>query len=173
MSLSGKATNYGISLKGNNNQDNSMYMPELHSIKTSCINIFLLPLQSENWAIPLENQFLLDIHKQKLSTLYLFFKNEEIIHYLEIISLLQILLPIYEKWKKDNPDTKNNIISMVYITTMLKIKPEYEIYHQIFGKPNRILNEIYNSKHLLNIQTWMKEENITIDKLKHKFSLHS
>ena len=171
MSLSGKPTNKMISLKGNN-LDNSMYIPEFHSIKTSCINIFLLPLQSENWAIPLENQFLLDIHKKKLSTLQFFFKHEEIAHYLEIISLLQILLPIYEKWKKDNPDTTNNIISMVYITTMLKIKPEYEIYHQIFGKPNRLLNEIYNSKHVLNIQTWMKEENITLDKLKHKLLIN-
>ena len=171
MSLSGKPTNYRMSLKGNN-LDTTIYIPEFNSIKTSCINIFLLPLQSENWLTPLENQFLLDIHKQKLSALQLFFKNEEITHYLEIISLLQILLPIYEKWKKDNPDTKNNIISMVYITTMLKIKPEYEIYHQIFGKPNRLLNETYNSKHVLNIQTWMKEENITLDKLKHKLLIN-
>ena len=172
MSLSGKATKKMLSLKGNN-QDASISIPEFNSIKTSCINIFLLPLQCENWSTPIENQFLLDIHKQKLATLQLFFKNEEISHYLEIISLLQILLPIYEKWKKDHPDTKNDIISMVYITTMLKIKPEYEIYHQIFGKPNRILNETYNSKHVLNIQTWMKEENITLDKLKHKLSLHT
>lgn len=174
MSLSGKSKSNAsmISLHGKgSNQDDSLYIPEFHSIKISCINIFLLPLQSDNWSIPLENRFLLDIHKQKLNNLQLFFKHEEVNHYLEIISLLQLLLPIYEKWKKENPDTKSDVISMVYTTTMLKIKPEYEIYHQLLGKPNRLLNETYNSKTLLNIQSWMKEENINLEKIKQRLLL--
>jgi hypothetical protein len=60
---------------------------------------------------------------------------------------------------------------MVYTTTMLKIKPEYEIYHQLLGKPDRILGDKYNSTKLLKIQSLMKEENINLEKIRQQLSL--
>lgn len=164
MTLTGKKNNNSFSLIGN--QTCSNMVPDLDNIKTSCINVFLLPLQSDNWESPINNKFLLKIHKDKLNNLQAYFNNEDIAHYLEIINLLEILIPLYEKWKQENPDKANNIISMVYTTTMIKIKPEYEIYHQIFGKPDKILGQTYNSKFLIKIQDLMKKENITIEKIK-------
>jgi hypothetical protein len=152
-------------------KSSSVFIPDFEPIKNSCINVFLLPLQSENWETPTANQFLLELHKKKLTHLQTFFANDDITHYLEIVSLLQMLIPLYEKWKKENPDKSNNIISMVYTTTMLKIKPEYEIYHQLLGKPDRILGDKYNSTKLLKIQSLMKEENINLEKIRQQLSL--
>ena len=163
MSLSGKINTKHFILSGKNS---GTIIPDLDNIKTSCINVFLLPLQSDNWESPINNKFLLKINKDKLINLQAYFNNEDITHYLEIINLLEILIPLYEKWKQENPDKANNIISMVYTTTMIKIKPEYEIYHQIFGKPDKILGQTYNSKFLIKILDLMKKENITIEKIK-------
>jgi len=54
----------------------------------------------------------------------------------------------------------------MYKTTMIRLKPEYEIYDNIIGKPKREKNESYNELIIKDIQLLLKNENITFNKIK-------
>ena len=58
------------------------------------------------------------------------------------------------------------VISFVYKTTAIRMKPEYEIYDAIFGKPQREKNEKYREEVLQEIQRMLLKENITFAKIK-------
>jgi hypothetical protein len=60
---------------------------------------------------------------------------------------------------------KNQLISMVYRTTMIKLKPEYELYDNILGKPQRVKNEYYNEEIIKEIQKWMLLEDVSYQKI--------
>jgi hypothetical protein len=49
---------------------------------------------------------------------------------------------------------------------MIKLKPEYEIYDSILGKPQKINKETYNEIIINEIQKLMIMENTTYDKIK-------
>ena len=49
---------------------------------------------------------------------------------------------------------------------MIKIKPEYELYNAILGKPLREKNETYKEEIIKDIQKCMIMENISFQKMK-------
>jgi hypothetical protein len=49
---------------------------------------------------------------------------------------------------------------------MIKLKPEYELYDAIFGKPKRENNQIYNDSIIEMIQQLLTRENMTFQKIK-------
>ena len=62
--------------------------------------------------------------------------------------------------------SKEQIISMVYRTTMIKLKPEYELYDAILGKENRDANKNYKEDIIKDIQKQMILENTDFQKIK-------
>ena len=60
---------------------------------------------------------------------------------------------------------KNGVINMVYRTTKIRLKPEYEIYHIILGKPDMKLKEKYMEEVLIDIRTLMSKERITFEQI--------
>jgi hypothetical protein len=77
----------------------------------------------------------------------------------------QKLLEDYDKNMNGNRDP-NEIMTMVFKTSMIKLLPEYEIYDSIFGKPKRELNEKYDEEIINTIQELLKEDDITYTKIK-------
>lgn len=59
----------------------------------------------------------------------------------------------------------SNMSTMSFKTVMLRIKPEYEIYNLIFGKPNFKCEE-YNTDILNDILTLLHTYNVTFIQIK-------
>jgi hypothetical protein len=55
---------------------------------------------------------------------------------------------------------------MIYKTAMIKLKPEYEIYNLILGKPNKKQDEIYIEAIIKDIEKLLLLENINFNKIK-------
>ena len=49
---------------------------------------------------------------------------------------------------------------------MIKLKPEYELYDNILGKPLKINKQKYNDDIINDLQKWMIMDNITYEKIK-------
>jgi hypothetical protein len=62
-------------------------------------------------------------------------------------------------------DSKD-LTTMIYRTAMIRLKPEYEIYDIIYGKPRRSENQEYNMFIVEYIERLLKIEGITFNKIK-------
>jgi hypothetical protein len=173
-SLSGKEVVYKWNLKGKIYSDVSNIPLQIKKLKIRIMDTLLLPLLSKQWNVLQNNLFLLDSFKQKINFYYNSYKLEEILLYKDIISLCELfvtqnsqLVEAEEKMYNLNSSNKNiTNISFVYKTTMIKLKPEYEIYDSILGKPQKIHKQTYNEIIVQEIQKLITEENITYDKIK-------
>jgi hypothetical protein len=81
------------------------------------------------------------------------------------------ILEDYDKNVNAKRDS-NEIMTMVFKTTMIKLLPEYEIYNSIFGKPKRELNEKYDVDIIGKIKELLKEDDITYKKIKDYVTQH-
>jgi hypothetical protein len=168
FSLSGKLTNQNnLTGKSNIVKDVSF---EFKKIKIRILNLFILPLLSKKWKIIKDNLFLLDQLKHKIDYFYNCYKTEEILLYKDVLNMFdffiqqQIQLEDMEK-KIYGTSQKDQVISMVYRTTMIKLKPEYELYDNILGKPKRIENQTYREDIIDDICKFMTLENINYQKI--------
>ena len=77
----------------------------------------------------------------------------------------QKLLENYDENRNGKRDP-NEIMTMIFKTSMIKLLPEYEIYDSIFGRPKRELNEKYDDVVISKIKDLLKEDDITYKKIK-------
>lgn len=168
LSLSGKPGSIN-QLSGRIHSLSVSVPSEIKKLKIRILNLFWLPLMSKKWDLIKPNLFLLDGFKKKIQSYYNSYKLEDLLLYKDVISLLEffieqhIQLEDMEKRLYKNP--KNQVISMVYRTSMIKLKPEYELYNHILGKPLYEKQEIYREDIIEEIQRCILNENITYDKI--------
>jgi hypothetical protein len=169
VSLSGK-----ISLQHNLSGKNDSVVKdvsfEFKKIKIRILNMFVFPLLSKKWKVIKDNLFLLDQLKHKVDYFYNCFKRDDILIYNDLLNMIdflmqqQIQLEDMEK-KLYGTSQKDQVISMVYRTTMIKLKPEYELYDNILGKPKREEKQTYREDIIQDICKYMVLDNINYQKI--------
>ena len=157
--------------KSKTNANISRIPLEIQQFKIQIINSFLLPLYSKRWQYLKENFFLIESFKQKIHYLYNKYKSDEIILYFDMINLCEILVDNFVKLEMEEKLNMTNkveqlSVSLVYKTAMIKLKPEYELYDSIRGKPQRSNNEEYNEDIIEDIQKLMVMDNINYELIK-------
>ena len=174
ISLSGKSS-IPHNLIGKNKDIRSSVPAEIKKIKITIFNTYILPFLSKKWSYIRDNLFLLDQLKDKIDFYYKCFKLDELLVYKDMLYILDIFMQQYiqlEDMEKklygvsSSSGTKDQIISMVYRTTMIKLKPEYELYNAILGVPNRHENKMYKEDVIKDIQRYMIVENVDFQKIK-------
>ena len=120
---------------------------DIRRIKAQVFNKLLLPLMSQQWTVFEQNILLVDSIRQKLNSLYDSFKMDDLLVYIEMLQVfdkfaekLAQINEIERKMEgkgKNEVTAKGQVMSMVYITSMIRLKPEYELYDNILGKPER------------------------------------
>ena len=177
QSLSGKKCINLTNLKGKSYTLQSNIPLEISKYKIEILNLFMFPLSSKNWSILEENLFFIEKYKSKLEDWYNLYKLEDLLFYINILNSFDIIIQEHNQLKEieqkmygsnidNNGKNSKQIYSMIYKTTMIKLKPEYEIYDSIFGKPQRRENESYKEDVILRIQKLLAEENMNFTKLK-------
>lgn len=170
-SLTGKAEVNKHNLLGKN-KFVSQIPYEINKLKIRIFDMFLFPLLSKQTTKIQENKLLLDNFKEKLLYYYKLYKIDELLLYKDLLYIFetfadqQVQLEESDKQMNTINSSKNEVISMLYRTTMIKIKPEYELYNAFLGRPKRELKEIYNEDIIKDIQKCMIMENITYQKMK-------
>jgi hypothetical protein len=144
---------------------------KVKKLKQRILNNYLIPLVSKQWNILKENIYFIDEIQNKIKYQSDISKSDELVAYNDMLNVFKVLiekqkiLEDYDKNTNGNRDP-NEIMSMVFKTTMIKLLPEYEIYDSIFGKPKRELNEKYDDDVINTIKGLLKEDDITYKKIK-------
>jgi hypothetical protein len=146
---------------------------KLKKLKERILNNYLIPLVSKQWNILKENIFFIDEIQHKIKYHIDIYKQDEpdLIPYSEMLKVFKILiekqklLEDYDE-KHNGKRESNEIMKMVFKTSMIRLLPEYEIYDSIFGKPKRELNEKYDHDIIEQIKVLLKDDDITYKKIK-------
>jgi hypothetical protein len=143
----------------------------IKKLKERILNNYLIPLVSKQWSVLKENIYFIDEIQNKIKYHTEIYKTDELVAYNDMLKVFKVLiekqklLEDYDKNMNGNRDP-NEIMTMVFKTSMIKLLPEYEIYDSIFGKPKRDLNEKYDEEIINTIQKLLKEDDITYTKIK-------
>jgi len=173
FSLSGKHVSSN-NLTGKNKGAGVNIPYEIKKIKIRILNMYILPFISKKWSNVRDNLFLLDQLKQKIDFYYQCYKIEDLLLYKDLLSVFDICMQQYvqledlEKRVYGTTSTlgaKDQIINMVYRTTMIKLKPEYELYDTILGKPKKEENQHYREDVIADIQKNMILDHIDFHKI--------
>ena len=173
MNLTGKNNIHklNLNLSGKNSFVEKIPL-EVKSLKIKIMNSIIIPLISRQWNTLNENIFLLNTFKKSIQFYYNNYKLEELIIYRDLLNILEILIGEHiqlenmEKQMYGKSEDSENLTQMMYKTTMIRLKPEYELYDAIFGKPKREKNQTYNENAIQLIQRLLNQNNITFKKIK-------
>ena len=142
---------------------------EVNRSKIYIMNHIIFPLVSRQWKKLQENLYCLDNIKKKIDTFYHYYKNDDLFIYREIINALEVILSEHmqlEELEKSVYGTSKDLSTMIYKTALIKLKPEYEIYDIIFGRPLRSKSEEYKHFIIEEIQKLLMVHDITFDKIR-------
>ena len=149
---------------------------DIKNLKIKIINTIILPLISKQWSQLYENMFFLETIKRKINHYYQLYKLDDLLLYKDIVYAFEQILnehtQLADLEKKVYSQQGDEFTSIIYKTTMIRLKPEYELYDAIYGKPKRELKQIYNEQIILFIRRLMNNENITFLKIKEQLSIH-
>ena len=171
MNLSGKNNIHKLNLSGKNLLVENI-PSEIKLLKMKIMNFIIIPLISRQWKILNENIFLLNTFKKNINFYYNIYKLEDLLIYRDLLNILEILIGEHiqlediERKMYGSSENSENLSQMMYKTSMIRLKPEYEIYDNVIGKPKREKNESYNEIIIKDIQILLKNENITFNKIK-------
>jgi hypothetical protein len=144
---------------------------KIKKLKERIINNYLIPLVSKQWDVLKQNMYFIDELQKKIQYYNDIYKSGELVAYNEMLKVFKVLiekqklLENYDETMNGKRDS-NEIMTMVFKTSMIKLLPEYEIYDSIFGRPKRELNEKYDDDIINKIKELLKEDDITYRKIK-------
>jgi hypothetical protein len=150
---------------------------DIKELKIQIMNSMILPIVSKKWNIISENMFHLEKLKQKIKYFIELYKLDELLIYIYLLDLLDLLVKEHEQFEEleqkmygssgtGNSGYSQELTYMVYKTTMIRLKPEYEVYDNIYGKPQISKNEFYDPLIIEDIKQLINKDNITFTKIK-------
>lgn len=175
LSLSGKSSYNDINLYGRKTTGTINIPQDIKDIKIQILNKILLPLISKKWQTLRENLFCLDNLKKKVNSYYNIYKLDDLQIYKEILNTFEAVMAEHvqlEKLEKKIYASEDPAFhSAIYKTMPISLKPEYEIYNVILGKPNKNSDEKYDLVIISEIELLLRKNNIHFGMIK-EFLLH-
>ena len=161
-------------LKGTNMSQIQSVPTKIKRLKERVIKDYLIPIFTKQWNIINENTCFIETIQKNINYYYDTYKLDELTIYVELLKIIRLLIDnqeILDNYENrfTNHDTNinaNEVVSILFKTTKIRLRPEYEIYDSIIGKPKKGLNQTYNNDIIFVIQKQLEKENMTYQKIK-------
>ena len=179
FSLSGKHINNSNNLTGKKhiNNDNIIENVDIQKLKMQIMSIVLFPIITQQWNIIIENKFVISVIKKKIDKLYKKYYEKyyhhnhptlkDLIFYKDVLMLAESVINEHvelTELEKKLYGKNNDVSTIVFRTKMIKLRPEFEVYNLLIGKPEKEMS--YDDDILSYIKQLVNQEDITFDKIK-------
>lgn len=167
LSLVGKSTKNPTKLVNVSRLSNNRV--KLNHLKIQIMNLFILPLIQEKWEILNQNICFIDKLRENIHLYENQFDDDNFIMYKELLNLFENILGMrleLEKLEKVVYNKDTNLSNIMFKLPLIRLKPEYEIYHLILGKPNIRNKEIYNLSIINDIQKLIQMNHLSFENIK-------
>jgi hypothetical protein len=182
LSLTGKNSYNRLTISGKQSSKEHISL-EIKKIKIFILNNLIIPLLSKQWKVLNENLICLSRISKKIDYYYDIYKLDDLVIYRELLKIFDFVrfqndeLETLEKQSLNNMNVSNvnnplnvvnmNLTTMIHKThTIIKLKPEYEIYDLILGKPNKKSGDNYNEEIIKYIEKLLLKCDISFNKIK-------
>ena len=139
------------------------------------MSLILFPIISQQWTTIIENRFVITVIKKKIDKLYKKFYEKyhnhatlnDLLFYKDVLLLAESIINEHmdlTELEKKLYGKNNDIGTIIFRTKMIKLRPEFEVYNLLIGKPEK--NMSYDDDILSYIKQLITQENITFDKIK-------
>ena len=142
LSLTGKKSYNKLTLSGKSYNSEQNIPLEIKKIKILILNNLIIPVITKQWKILNENLFCIEKAKRRIDYYYETYKLDDLSIYKEIIKAFELVICEHqqlEDLEKKMYSSNKDLSTMIYKTAMVRLKPEYEIYDNVLGKPDRTL----------------------------------
>ena len=177
FSLSGKNINCGNNLTGKRmNTDNVTENIDIQKLKLQIMSLILFPIISQQWITIIENRFVISVIKKKIDKLYKKYYQQyhhnhitlkDLLFYKDVLLLAESIINEHmelTELEKKLYGKNNDVGTIIFRTKMIKLRPEFEVYNLLIGKPDK--DACYDNDILQYIAQLINQENITFDKIK-------
>lgn len=168
FSISGKNNSCGNNISGKHNYY-SKEPQDITHLKKNIINKIILPIISKKWKKIEENMFSFEKMNRQIDMYSKYYNKDDLLIYKDILKALELFVIEHkqlDELEKTMYGSENDISTMIYKTTMIRLKPEYEIYDAIFGKPKKNKNHEYDLNKIQEIQECLQIEDVDFDQIK-------
>ena len=169
--------NVNLSITGINNQNllsltgkqesNKSEPIYIKKIKERIFNLYILPLQTNNWEVINQNMFAFNDIYQRLQKYIKINTASDLTMYFTVIQTISELNGEYSKFNQDNKEIFNGLAKFRQYLPTIRLSPAYELYNLILGRP---LNSDYDDFIISHINALLMNDNITFSEIK-KFIL--
>ena len=174
-SLTGRNEMNFNNLKGKIHFEKQPISMKIKKIKDRVVEDYLMPLFTNQTHTLFENVYFIDNIQKKIHYFYEIYKLDDLIVYIELLKVIKMLIENYQII--DNYETqtnnvgnskinKNDVVSLIFKTTKIRLLPEYEIYDSILGKPKKEFNQTYNNNIISAIKKLVEKENASYKTIK-------
>jgi len=168
--LSGKKnTNPHVLVKSGSNSCGIKLPIEVIKIKSTIMQLIIIPFMSKNWKVLEENLVFFDNIKSRLASIIARNKCADLEIYQDIIIAFETAVFLHMEianLEERLYGCNTNLSTLVFRTTMIRLKPELELYNLVFGRPNLKSGEKYNTDIVNDITLLLKMDNATFDQIK-------
>ena len=139
---------------------------EVKRIKYKVLNDLLIPMTQNKWDKINENILIMTKYKKQTELFYDLYKTEDLLLLKTLFDTFELVLLEHKKILKYqeensvNTEDDRNVATFFQHMTPLQLKPEYEIYKYILGKPDIKKNETYDKNILSDILKLLEKEEI-------------
>jgi hypothetical protein len=142
---------------------------EVRDVQIDILNNIIIPLAANKWAVVEENLFFVDVLKKKLENYIKIYNMPSLKMYIDILTIYNNVLNEHKHAldleSKVYTSTSENLINIIYKTSMIKLKPEYDLYNLILGAPNIASGEDYNPEIINDILKMVGYVNTSFQKI--------
>ena len=169
--LSGvKNTNLHVLINSGNNSGCGIKLPnEVIRLKSQIMKFIIIPFMSKNWKVLEENLVFFDKIKSKVTTYTSRYHCIDLQLYSDLLEAFETAVFLHMEittLEKKLYGSDCNMSTLLFKTTMVRLKPELELYNLVIGKPKLKLGEKYNSNILSDIQILLEMDNATFEQIK-------
>ncbi len=135
-------------------------------LKKVIFNRFITPLFTKNWQIIEQNIFSVSLIKEKLEKYIKDDNNEDLQVYLSFLNVVIEILGEHNHFENLEKlyHPKDTIGTIKFKIPKIRLRPEYELYKLIIGKPKKFKD--YDDRVLKYIETQLKNEYAEFDSIK-------
>ena len=168
QSLTGTDSRNMLSLTGHHQTVSSQTPHHVRRFKTIVFDKFIGPLMRNDWAALEQNYVVIDSLRERVDKYYSETRNDDLKMYSELLKLVMDMFVknrYFEGLSKAGQEG-SNIARVVAMLPALRLRPEHELYNLIIGEPDE--DEYYDDIKIAYIGQLLKDENMTVDKIKEK-----
>ena len=146
--------------------------PNISKLKALIMTLYIIPMIGKNWQVVTQNLPFLDGIYSQIDNLTRVYSDTSLVLYTNILKILEQMVQLnvrlinLEKHEADEYGEYRQVSHLSYDTVLMRLRPEYELYNLIIGRPDFSKKETYRTEVIADIVILLNNQYTSYDSIK-------